>query len=374
MWIPAMLFSAMVALWIVVGVNVYVAARVYQWLRLVFSKLRLKVFVVAYACVAVIMIVSFLPLRATLGWIGGVGTGLFLYLLMMIVVVDLVVLVGRLVRLVPKPVPAAVRLASGLVAAVTALSLVGYGLYNVHQVHHVAYDVTIDDAEFAGMRIVMISDLHLGAAGSEANLARVVTEVNAAKPDLVCIVGDTFNDSYNDIKDPGRAIELFASINSTYGTYASLGNHDAGPTLDKMIGLLDKAGVVLLTEEHVVIDDRLVLVGRADRSWADAPDRKPTSTVLAGLDPALPVVVMDHNPSNITDYDTSVDLIVCGHTHRGQFFPVNIMTMLSYPIDYGHRTRAPQVIVTSGAGTWGIPLRIGSNSEVVTINVHGTGH
>ncbi|MCL2668855.1 MAG: metallophosphoesterase, partial [Micrococcales bacterium] len=196
----------------------------------------------------------------------------------------------------------------------------------------------------------------------------------AAKPDLVCIVGDTFNDSYNDIKNPDRAIKLFASINSTYGTYASLGNHDAGPTLDKMIGMLDKAGVVLLTEDHVVIDDRLVLVGRADRSWADAPDRKPTSTVLAGLDPALPVVVMDHNPSNITDYDTSVDLIVCGHTHRGQFFPVNIMTMLSYPIDYGHRTRAPQVIVTSGAGTWGIPLRIGSNSEVVTINVHGTGH
>ncbi|MCL2424084.1 MAG: metallophosphoesterase, partial [Micrococcales bacterium] len=312
-----MLFGAMIALTVVGGVNVYVAARVYQWLRLVFAKLNLKIFIVVYACVAVFMIVAFLPLRNTLGWIGGVGTGAFLYLLMMTIVVDAVVLLGLAVRVIPRPVPDRVRLVSGLVAAVTTVSLVGYGLYNVHQVHHVAYDVTVASTSFSGMRIVMISDLHLGAPGSQANLARVVKEVNAAEPDVVCIVGDTFNDSYDDIDNPAKVVDLLASITSTYGTYASLGNHDAGPTLDKMIGLIDKAGVTLLVEDNVVINNRLVLVGRADRSWTDAPDRKPTAEVLASVEPGLPVVVMDHNPSNISDYDTSVDLILSGHTHRG---------------------------------------------------------
>ena len=81
---------------------------------------------------------------------------------------------------------------------------------------------------------------------------------------------------------------------------------------------------------------------------------------------------MDHNPGYIGEYGDKADLILCGHTHEGQIFPGNIITDLMYEADYGYYRRdekSPHVIVSSGVGTWGLPVRVGTQSEVVIITL-----
>ena len=86
----------------------------------------------------------------------------------------------------------------------------------------------------------------------------------------------------------------------------------------------------------------------------------------------MPVVVMDHNPARIHEYTRDVDLILCGHTHQGQVFPGSLITDRMYAVDYGwyrETPESPQVIVTSGIGTWGLPMRVGTGCEIVSIRL-----
>lgn len=177
------------------------------------------------------------------------------------------------------------------------------------------------------------------------------------------------------IKNPQKAIKTVSHINATYGTYACLGNHDAGETFSRMQDFLKQGNIKLLNDSYTVIDNRLILVGRLDaRSIGGYGDlkRKPFAEIGLKNDNDLPVIVMDHNPQNIGEYNSDVDLIVCGHTHKGQIFPANIITSLVYDVDHGHYRKdqnSPQVIVTSGVGYWGLPMRVGTNSEIVSIRL-----
>ncbi|MFQ9651088.1 MAG: hypothetical protein ACLRZZ_13470 [Enterocloster sp.] len=134
------------------------------------------------------------------------------------------------------------------------------------------------------------------------------------------------------------------------------GNHDAGPSYDRMMEFLSEAGVRVLQDEAVVIDSRFVLAGRKDSFPIGGQGERRGSLELPERTEDLPVIVMDHQPGNIRDYGKETDLILCGHTHKGQMFPFNLITDAVFDVDYGYyraSVDSPQVIVTSGAGTWG---------------------
>ena len=83
-------------------------------------------------------------------------------------------------------------------------------------------------------------------------------------------------------------------------------------------------------------------------------------------------MVLDHQPANVTEYGSEVDLILSGHTHKGQIFPINFITDALFPEDYGYYRadpQSPQQIISSGVGTWGPPMRVGSDCEIVSITV-----
>ncbi len=144
-------------------------------------------------------------------------------------------------------------------------AMVIYGIYNAKQIKHVSYHVQTKEMLLADQfRIVLISDIHLGAVNSEKNLSKIVHNINVLKPDIVCIAGDIFNDDYNSILDPEEAVGLLKSISATYGVYASLGNHDGGKTFDQMLGFLERSNIELLKDEHVIIAEQLCLIGRVD--------------------------------------------------------------------------------------------------------------
>lgn len=373
-----MVFGAAFVLSFYAGANYYVGKRIFQCLGFLFPHMNGAAYAAIYILIALTLIIGFLPLpsgvKGLVSWIGSYWMGVFAYLFMLLLAADMALLLASILRIVPAPAPPGIRFYAGLCAVLLSACLVGCGIRNAKRIHYASYEVrTQKSALSGGMKIVLISDLHLGAVNSEKRLEGIVRGINGLEPDIVCIAGDIFNNDYKTIRNPERAIGLLQSIASTYGVYACLGNHDGGSTFHEMARLLEESDIRLLNDECVVIDERLVLWGRVDASpigGFGGLKRKDVMDFTAPHGADLPVVVMDHNPSGIAEYGGEVDLILSGHTHKGQIFPANLITNAVYEVDYGYYRKdadSPHVIVTSGAGTWGTPMRVGTNSEIVSI-------
>ena len=352
----------------------YVACKLCGCVRHFWPKLPRWVNWAGAGLFAALLVMAFLRARLP-GFLASVSVyfmGIFIYLFLCTLLSELVLLVLRLLRKKPQSLHKAIAI---LCATGLALGVSCYGFVQGARLQLTEYDITVSKAMDDPVHIVLLSDLHLGAEGSEARLPEIVRQVNALEPDLVCIAGDLFDSDFAAIQDPEQVRSLLQSLDAAYGVYACLGNHDAGATIGQMVDFLDSANVQLLNDTCTVIDDRLLLVGRLDGTpiggIGDLPRRTDLETVLSGGDLTLPVVVMDHNPSHVEDYSQPVDLVLCGHTHQGQLFPANIITDLLYAVDYGHYEKdGVQAIVTSGAGTWGMPMRVGTQCEIVSITLH----
>ena len=365
------------------GANFYVWARLYQGLGFVFPQANIVAYIVLCTIVSMSLFAGFVPfpvvVKRILMWTGAHWMGLFAYLLAFLLIADIVLLVGGMFKLIPNSAPR-MRFCTAAIAVALTLAVNGYGRYNANRIRHAEYEIKTRTEFFPdGMRIVLVSDLHLGAVNSERTLARMVNDINNISPDLVCVAGDIFNNDIDAVRNPEEAARLFKSVNAKHGVFACLGNHDGGGTFAQMLDLLAKGGVTVLKDGHAVVDGRLVLVGRLDPSpigGAGDLRRKRAGDVLAEAAArsasGLPVVVMDHNPANIGEYDGGVELVLSGHTHRGQIFPGNLITKRMFPVHYGHFQKdgdSPHVVVTSGVGTWGMPLRIATDNEIVIITL-----
>jgi len=368
-----MRFYAVLAILLLIigGSNLYMARRVWQFLSHFFPKLPFWVLIVLFALLVLVLALGFsrsmLPLPGTakraLGIANACWMGVFVYLLLFFLLADAAYLLTRLVR----PVDRIFFLAGALV--LTA-SVCGYGFFHAADLKQKDYDITVPGAE--DMTLVLISDVHLGAVGSEKRLPEIVERINALEPDLVCIAGDFFDSDFSAIRDPEAAAAAMKTLRAPYGVWAVLGNHDAGSTAAQMRNFLDRCGIQLLNDEYAVLDGKLILAGKTDRSPIGGFGGLTGSELELG-DVDLPVIVMDHNPAHIGRYGPEADLILCGHTHKGQIFPGSLITGRMYTVDYGYYRadeHSPQVIVSSGVGTWGMPMRVGSDCEIVKINIH----
>lgn len=367
------------------GICYYLANRAQKALGFLLPNVPLWVYIVVFAFLILLLLLgfvrSFFPLSSgiknALGAISSYWMGIFLYLLLFVLLADLVLFILMLAKLIPESSVALSRFVAGIAVLVLTASVSGYGFYHAQQIQTVSYDVTLTDRKTVGdLNIVMVSDLHLGAVTSEGRLEEIIEKINAQEADLVCIVGDLFDNDYDAIQDPDRAIELFRQIHSTYGVYACLGNHDSGKTFAQMEEFMHRANINNLKESYVNIDDRLILVGRVDGSPIGGFGEGKTaryedaSQILSDAPKELPIVVMDHNPAHIEEYGSEVDLILCGHTHKGQVFPGSLITGAMYTVDYGYYQKdadSPHVVVSSGVGTWGPPMRVGTQGEIVRI-------
>jgi hypothetical protein len=372
-----MVFVLMLFLTVYAGAHFYTARRLFQCIGPRLKHVNVKQFAGVYVFLAAAMIMGYLPLpfgiSGVMRFIGMYWLGICMYLLMFFLAADLILLLGKITRAIPASMLGHARLYLGTAAILLTAATVSYGIYNANRIKTVYYELQLRDAVLDDMKIVLVSDLHLGEVNSERNLERTVLAVNRLNPDIVCLVGDIFNDNYYAIRDPDRAAVLLKSIEAKYGVYAALGNHDGGPTFNKMIDLLKRSGVTPLKDEYRIIDGRLALFGRLDSrpiGGFGGLERRDVADAIASVGAETPVVIMDHNPANIMEYGKGTDLIISGHTHKGQMFPGNLITRAINVVDYGHYQKdagSPHVIVTSGASTWGPPMRIGTNNEIASI-------
>ncbi|MBR6593577.1 MAG: metallophosphoesterase [Clostridia bacterium] len=361
------------------GANYYIFTRVARLMQYIFPTLGKGVPAAAYFAVAAVTLLAFIPMYGRVGaavkWFGMHWMGLFVYLLLFFLLADLFLLVARIFVSAANTV-AVLRFFALLISLLMALGTTGYGLYNGERLETVQYELKVEGID--GLRIVMLSDLHIGSVASERRLVGVVEAVNALSPDLVCIAGDLFDSNISSVADPQGVADLLGSIKASYGVYACLGNHDGGDTLKDMVALIEKSGVVLLNEDYRVIDGRFVIVGRLDSSPIGGYGDMRRGDTAALMDKAgesgLPVIAMDHNPARLEEYSGKDTLILSGHTHKGQIFPANLITKAMYTVHYGYYRAddtSPQTVVSCGAGTWGMPMRIGSVREVVCIDLKG---
>ena len=220
-------------------------------------------------------------------------------------------------------------------------------------------------------------------------MKQMVMKVNQQSPDLIVIAGDIFDNEYDALDDPDQLVKIFRQLKSQYGVYAVYGNHDidekilAGFTFGRgqkkkvsdprMDEFVKRAGMKLLRDESVCIDQSFYLYGRpdAEKVGRGISRRKTPKELVNGMDLKKPVIVLYHEPRQLEELNQAgVDIDLCGHTHDGQLFPGNITIHLFWKNPYGYRKvgNAHQ-IVTSGVGLFGPNMRVGTKAEIVVVNV-----
>jgi predicted MPP superfamily phosphohydrolase len=243
------------------------------------------------------------------------------------------------------------------------------GSYNAWHTYIKNYDITIHKtASIKHMKILMVTDIHLNKMIGNSRINNLLTIANKIKPDIILLPGDVVDGSMEPFIEEKMGKNL-AQLKAPMGVYAILGNHEyygGGVSLFK--NEMKKIGVPVLTDDVQLVKNSFYLVGRKD--YTDKK-RKSIAQLVSDLDQTKPIIVMDHQPGEYSKMNKAgADLDLSGHTHRGQLFPANLITHALYENDWGYLKKGNlQTIVSSGYGLWGPPFRIGSQSEVVVINV-----
>lgn len=263
----------------------------------------------------------------------------------------------------------------GAAVTVTVGCLLVYGVWNGRNPRICRYDVTIRKAagRLTGLRAVLVADIHLGVIVGNDRLAAMVDQVNRLQPDIVFLAGDTIDEDAELFIGQNMAA-LLRQLTPRYGVYAVLGNHEyLGGQALLAVQALEQAGVQVLRDRYVKVNEQFYVVGRDDPTVArmEGTKRLTLPAVMAGVDRSLPVILLDHQPQNLDEGQRQgVDLQLSGHTHHGQFFPNNLVTERLFELDWGYlRKGAYQAIVSCGYGTWGPPIRIGNQPEIVDIRI-----
>ena len=238
------------------------------------------------------------------------------------------------------------------------------------------------------MKIVLVSDWHLGYSIGTKDMEKMVTTINQQNADLVVIAGDIYDNQYDAIDNPEKIAKILKGIKSKYGVYGVYGNHDVTETLvggftiatkrtpirdSRIDQMLQEANITMLEDQTVNINHQIQLVGRLDgeKTGHATGTRKSLEEVLQATNQKLPIFVINHEPENLNQYSKQgVDLVLSGHTHAGQFFPLTITRSLVWSNYWGLETKGNTTgAVTSGIGVYGPPIRVMSNSEVMVLNI-----
>jgi len=261
----------------------------------------------------------------------------------------------------------------GILSLVAALLI--YGTWNARHPRVTHYDIAIKKTAHGlpKLHAVMVSDIHLGLVIDNDRLDEMVNSINELDPDIVFLAGDTIDEDVKLFLDQ-KMPEVLGKLRSKYGVYAVLGNHEyIGGNSELAIDYLRQAGVIVLVDGHIKVNNQFYVVGRDDRMAGNmtGKHRLDLSRVMGGIDHSLPIILLDHQPHNLKEGQRNgVDLQLSGHTHNGQFFPNNLLAKRIFENSWGYLRKGEyQVIVSSGYGTWGPPIRIGNYSEIIDLNI-----
>ena len=223
-------------------------------------------------------------------------------------------------------------------------------------------------------------------------MEKMVDKINEQDADIVIVAGDIFDNSYDSLDDPEGIKEQFRRIESKYGIYATMGNHDIeekilmgftfswgeSPALSKqMQDFVEDCGMKVLYDESVLVDDKFYIVGRRDRDKPGTDDgsRAEIGELTKDLDKTKPVFVIAHEPDELAETaDAGADIDFSGHTHDGQLFPLTVIVRSIWENPCGVLKKDNMTsVVTSGVGVYGPFMRVGTHAEICKVKVKFNG-
>lgn len=247
-----------------------------------------------------------------------------------------------------------------IIISIVSFIICGFGIQQAVDFKIKSY--TIKSEKQVDTKIALLSDLHLGNSLRKKSLKRLMDIVKESDAQILVITGDLFDES-TAIKDMNHFIKEVNEIKIPI--YYIEGNHEEQSVYQKQFyAMMNKANINMLFDESELVFDNLYIVGRRDEKDSE---RKVLSYLINDLDKDKFILVLDHQP--IIEKNSIIDLQLSGHTHNGQIIPANFITNIRYANLYGYYDKDYPMIVTSGVGTWGFPLRIGTQSEVVFITI-----
>ena len=269
-----------------------------------------------------------------------------------------IILAYELIKLVFKfNIPIINSLVVALILLISVFSLI-----NGAKIHTINHELTFDySAE--NFTFVHLTDIHLGSIRDQNYLDDVVDKTIAAKPDVVFITGDMF-DGTAPLSD--EMLEPFNRLKVPI--YFSLGNHEQYEGLSKVIEVLEKTNITIL-DNKVEHFKGIQLIG------VDFSESKTNlEFILPNLkyNSSVPTILLSHAPDGFTYASSNgVDLMLSGHTHGGQIFPFNFLVRLRYKYVEGlHKLNNSFLYVNPGTGTWGPPMRLGSDNEIAVFKIN----
>ena len=382
----SIIFFISIALSILIGINYYIGLRGRQAFNsvpyfntllywIVFWALALSYFVARLTS-------SFLPeiIINKLNLIGSYWLAAMMYFIMILIVIDIIRLIDRFTGFIPVVVKQNkwTLPVIGITAFLVVIGILIYGTWNAKnpRVNYYSLSIPKPAGSLEKLHVVMVSDTHLGEIVDNSRLINMVNIINKLQPDIVLLGGDEFDDNIGPFMKQ-KMSETLLMLKSRLGIYAILGNHDYFGDIDNTVMHLKEAGIQVLRDNYIKINDSFYIVGRDDSSVARmiGKPRAALSDIMNNIDKSLPVILLDHQPTALKEaQEQGADLLLSGHTHRGQLFPSQFITERIYEVDFGYLKKGDmQVIVSSGFGTWGPPIRTGNTPEIVDITINFTG-
>lgn len=359
-------------------INSYIFLRSWQALALI-PQLRIFytiIFLIAFSSYFIARIFSdSLPefLYTIFIWIGSFYFFFLAYFFFLFLIGDIIRIVNSFIPIIPKVVTVNFIKFKFFLFIFLILFVSGSAVYGfIHRSTVKIKNLTIQtsNSKNKSYRIVFFSDLHISVVNNHNFLESIVEKINANEPDLILIGGDLVDESPTKLKKL-NLVDQLKNLKSKCGIYAITGNHEYINGVEPTVRFLENMGIRFLRDELIKIDNAFYVIGREDRSKKGFTgiDRKNLAEIMKSVNEKLPTILLDHQPVNLDEAkEMNITLQLSGHTHHGQFFPLNLITKKVYEVSWGYKKKGnTHFYVSSGIGTWGPPIKIGNDAELIVI-------
>jgi predicted MPP superfamily phosphohydrolase len=310
--------------------------------------------------------------------IGGFWMAFLLYGFLFLILSDVIALILRIPGVINSNNIMTYRKWAFLATAGISVVLITGGFINAVIPVVREYNITINKkaGDVKDLRIAAVSDIHLGSIIRKRSIKKLSGMLEELKPDVVFLLGDIVDGELGPVLR-GDLLKYFKAPETADGLYAITGNHEFIGGAERTIPYIESKGIRVLKDEAVELPGGIQLIGRLDRESRRfyGKNRLSLSDLMKDIDHSRPVIILDHQPFNLEEAENNgADLQMSGHTHNGQFWPLNYMTRSMYELSYGYLQKGnTHYIVSSGFGLWGPRVRSASRSELVIVNVRFAG-
>jgi len=310
-------------------------------------------------------------------WSGSFWFAFMLYFFLFILLIDLSRLLNHFFNIYPAFITSnysTAKFVTFVVVLSISIIIIIAGFINTRniKINQVEIEIPKKSSNLSELNVVHAGDFHLTIINNGKFLDEIVERINSLNPDIVLMTGDILDDNINILKRQNIGKSL-SKIKSKYGVFVSNGNHEFINGADELDKYMEEMNLKVIRDSSAFIDNSFYIVGRDDRSKVSftGKQRKSLKEIMTNVDKNYPVILLDHTPSKLGEaVNENIDLQLSGHTHNGQMFPANFITKWIYEVSWGYlKKEQTQFYVTCGVGTWGPPVRLGSDSEIVNLKL-----